>query len=272
MPNAVIAQTPRRWVEPGAGDEPAGAVSLCHLYKKWFDVVPADTPERLAEAYRLRYQVYCVENAFENAAEHPDGLERDQYDRHSVHSLLVHRASGAVAGTVRLILPVAGGIDALPISRVCDAAALRDCARLPPERTAEISRFAVSKSFRRRLTDRQHVDMHYLESSPRDLQERRVMAPNITLGLMQGLAQMAVENDVTHLCAVMEPSLLRLISRLGIRFEPLGPLVNYHGKRQPCYAQIDALGTSLANSRPEALELITDEGRYWKGVAAAPAE
>lgn len=268
----MIAQTPMRRVEPDAQDGPSDAASLCHLYKKWFDVVPADTPERLAEAYRLRYQVYCVENAFENAAEHPEGLERDRYDRHSVHSLLIHRATGAVAGTVRLILPTEGGVAALPISRVCTSPTLRDPAVLPPDRTAEISRFAVSKAFRRRVTDRQHVDMHYLEGSPRAAQERRVMAPNITLGLMQGLAQMAIENRVTHLCAVMEPALLRLISRLGIRFDPLGPLVSYHGRRQPCYADLESIGSALESSKPEALELISDQGRYWKDGAVVPAE
>ena len=37
--------------------------------------------------------------------DHPEGLERDQFDHHSVHSLLVHQSSGQAVGTVRLVLP-----------------------------------------------------------------------------------------------------------------------------------------------------------------------
>ena len=49
-------------------------------YESYFDIVRADTPALLDEAYRLRYQVYCVENPFENPAEHSDGRERDADD------------------------------------------------------------------------------------------------------------------------------------------------------------------------------------------------
>jgi N-acyl amino acid synthase of PEP-CTERM/exosortase system len=243
-----------------------GASSLFHLYSRWFDVVPADTPERLAEAYRLRYQVYCVENTYENAAAHPDGLERDSYDSHSVHSLLIHRPTGMMAGTVRLILPDgSGSIGALPVSKVCTDPALHDPAVFPPARTAEISRFAVSKAFRRRITDGGHADIDYGSGRPAEsrIGERRILTPNITLGLMKAVAEMSIRNGITHLTAMMEPALLRLTSRLGIKFEPVGRLVEYHGTRQPCYAEVATLGFALMASRPDAHELVSDQGRYW---------
>lgn len=247
--------------------EPAGqgASSLFHLYARWFDVVPADTPERLVEAYRLRYQVYCVENSHEHASAHPDGLETDAYDCHSVHSLLMHRPTGMVAGTVRLILPNGSGdIAALPISQVCTEPALRDPTYFPPAKTAEISRFAVSKAFRRRITDTNHADIGFGEGATRDRsQERRLLTPNITLGLMKAIAEMSIRNGITHLCAMMEPALLRLTARLGIKFTPLGRIVEYHGQRQPCYAAIADLGFALMKGSPEAHELVSDQGRYW---------
>lgn len=79
--------------------------SLVKSYNRHFEVVPADTPERLDESYRLRYHVYCVENAFEDPSEHPDEREIDSYNSHSVHSLLIHRASRFVTGTVKLVCP-----------------------------------------------------------------------------------------------------------------------------------------------------------------------
>lgn len=273
MPNAAAEPLRARTDDAPNACHPDPA-SLCNLYMRWFDVVRADTPERLREAYRLRYQVYCVENAFEDASQHVAGLETDEFDAHSIHSLLIHRPTGMVAGTVRLILPhPSGGVDSLPIGRVCRHPLLRDTVAFPPGRTAEISRFAVSKAFRRRLTDAQHVDLHFLDT-PLQLNaaERRVMIPNITLGLMKAIAQMSIENGVTHLCAVMEPALLRLTARLGIRFAPLGPVVEYHGVRQPCFSDISTLGNALLQSRPDALALISDQGRYWSQPAAVPAE
>src|SRR5689334_22106832 len=164
----------RGGIMPRAEATPDERRSLFSMYARWFDVLPADTPERLDEAYKLRYQVYCVENQFEPPDSAQHGRETDDFDRHSVHSLLIHRPTGMVAGTVRLILPVDGrGIDALPISACCTEPSLRDPARFPPARTAEISRFAVSKAFRRRITDATYPDMHVMDGAPRS-EERRV--------------------------------------------------------------------------------------------------
>jgi len=67
------------------------------FYNEHFDVVRADTRALLDQAYRLRYQVYCVENPFESPAEQVNGRETDLDDDRSVHALLVHRRSGAMA-------------------------------------------------------------------------------------------------------------------------------------------------------------------------------
>lgn len=261
---------------PVPAEHREGAASLFHVYARWFDVVAADTPERLAEAHRLRYQVYCVENAYEDAAAHPDGLETDEYDSHAVHSLLIHRPTGMVAGTVRLILPDgSGSVAALPVSKVCTDPVLHDPAVFPPARTAEISRFAVSKAFRRRITDGSHPDLEFGNGRPdaRAAGERRILTPNITLGLMKAIAEMSIRNGITHLTAMMEPALLRLTARLGIKFAPLGKLVEYHGTRQPCYAEVATLGFALMATRPDAHELVSDQGRYWQQLRnILPAE
>src|SRR5579863_2900281 len=235
--------------------------SLTNLYDRYFEVVPADTADRLDAAYRLRYQVYCVENPFENADEHPDGREVDPFDERSVHSLLIHKPTGAVAGTVRLVLPQAG--KELPITHSCDHPTLRDPSVLPPGTTAEISRFAVSKQFRRRATDKVVADYGYVERPTAPVEfDRRVM-PHITLGLMKAITQMSWERGITHWTAVMEPALLRLIGRLGLEFTPLGPLVSYHGQRQPCYGDANAVLAGMRQRQWEAWALITDTGDFF---------
>src|SRR5438105_11030928 len=91
-------------------------------YRQHFEVVRADTPSLLDEAYRLRYQVYCVENRYEDPDQQVNGRERDVYDDRSVHSLLIHRRSGVAAGTMRVILPGTVTQDLpLPINTVTDS-------------------------------------------------------------------------------------------------------------------------------------------------------
>src|SRR5213078_2282310 len=81
-------------------------LSLLDKFNKYFEVVPAKTQSAIEQTQRIRYQVYCVENPFETPAEHPDGLEKDEFDSHAAHSLLIHRPSGQAVGTARLILPL----------------------------------------------------------------------------------------------------------------------------------------------------------------------
>src|SRR3974377_545807 len=186
-------------------------------YDRHFAVVRATTPELLRMAYRLRYQVYCVENPFENPEEQIDQCETDKYDDdRSVHTLLVHRRTGEVAGASRVILPHKS--DPLPIATLLHGADLRGFAEFPIARTAEISRFAISKQFRRRCG------------------EGRM--PFITLGLMKGVFDICRDHEISHLAVVMEPPLIRILRRFGLDFMPIGGLVEHHGLRQPCIARM----------------------------------
>jgi len=232
----------------------AASPKLSHTFDNLFDVVPADTPALLKQVYRLRYQVYCMENDFENPQDHPEGLEADAFDTRSVHTLLLDRSTRTVAGTARLILPDWDSPQAsLPIQLVTD--------RKQPllRQSAEVSRFAISKQYRKLLETQQ-------DSGNYDLQaQKRMLMPCITLGLIKGIVRMSVEHGITEWYAVMEPALLRLLSRFGIYFKPLGPLVEYHGMRQPCQVNLASLLERVRKDRPDVWDVITDEGRSLVG-------
>jgi N-acyl amino acid synthase of PEP-CTERM/exosortase system len=202
----------------------SGWQDFLSCYREHFEVVRASTPFLLDQVYRLRYQVYCVENAYRDRQ--LEGREKDIYDERSVHALLVHRRSEAVAGTVRVILP---GTDQqhppLPINIVADSEQRELLRRLPRSRTAELSRFAVSKEFRQRCTDREdHRMLRY-----------------ITIGLIRAALELCCDHGIKYVCAVMERSLIRLLGRLGFVFDHLGGLIEYHGARQPCVAQVNQI-------------------------------
>lgn len=237
--------------------QPAG---LKDVYDSYFQVVSADTEELREWGYRLRYQVYCVENAFEPISANPGERETDQYDSQSAHSLLVHRPTGTVVGTTRLILPkLNGSATPLPVQRLCSRELLNGFSdSIAAGSAAELSRFAIAKEFRRRAEDRGTIAGGLSASEGCD--PRRVI-PHISLGLMQSALAMATEGGITHIYAIMEPALLRMLRHLGIHFVHIGPVVDYHGRRQPCFCEIETLLATTWKKRPDVWEVLTDGGR-----------
>ncbi len=207
-------------------------------FRRTFIVTVARTTEQIQEAFRLRYQVYCLERGFEAAT--LDGIERDRFDDLARHVIVCERVTGQVVGTLRFILPGAGDCPAhsMPVRQLCPPSLLHS---LPIATTAEVSRFAISKE-RRGAFDG---------------------AGLLRLGLVQGGIRLSRELGLTHWCAVMEPCLLRLMCSTGLRFAPIGPLVEHHGMRQPCIAHIDTVLAEMAVKQPALWEFMTERGSLW---------
>ncbi len=216
-----------------------------------YQLVSANTRELIETAFALRYQVYCVERQFEDPAKQMGGLEIDQYDRHAVHSLVFHRPRAEAIGTARLILPEARA-NSLPIQKLLKGNGMDAGEYFPNETAAEISRFAISKEFRRR-----HRGADSLVDATAG-HERHDNLP--CLGLIQMLLRQSIELGVDYWGAVMEPQLLRMLALLGIRFQPIGPLVSHHGLRQPSYCHVPLMLRELASTRPEAWAVVTNNG------------
>ena len=214
-------------------DVPLNLKDLSRLYTRHFDAVRADTSALLDRVYEIRYQVYCVENAFEDPTENPGGREIDAEDDRAAHVLLIHRESGVAAGTARVILP--DRRRPLPIQRVLDSEGRRLFAHLPAHSVGEVSRFAVPKAFRRRRGEDRYADVGINE--PTSQPEQRVM-PFITFGLFRGIIGVCLESGLSHMTAVMEAPLIRLLRRFGLDFRAIGGVVEYHGVRQPCVARV----------------------------------
>ena len=204
--------------------------------KSELTVKVADTPELVRDAHRLRHQVYCLERGYEPGQ---DGLEFDSYDAHARHVVLRLAGCGTVIGTARLILPDAARRDgSFPMQSVCTPERF---STLPFAQTAEVSRFAISK-------------------------ERRGLSTAATslsrLALVRGLVQLSQEIGVTHWCAVMERTLLRLLRASSIHFQDMGPVVEYHGLRQPSFCNLSDMLTRMAQEQPDLWDYITAGGAF----------
>lgn len=255
-----------------ASEQPTASVrarGFFELAKTLFERIFANTPELISEAHRLRYQVYCIERRFEDPARNSDGLERDEYDNHSLHGILRHRASGMAIGTVRWVLHKAGaGLHSFPLHEACEDSCMQSGDFLPLEKTAELSRFAISKAFRRRTGDGVYGDAEEIDGSDVN---RRPDTPIIVLHLMAVAVQIAVGRGIEYGMAAMEPKLLRLLGRFGMKFESLGPLVRYHGWRQPCYAHLPTFLAHIERERPEIWDVMTERGKVWSSSTTTPS-
>lgn len=185
---------------------------------------------RVRDAQRLRHTVYCRERGYEPGR---DGLERDAYDGPARHVIARSRATGEALGTVRLVL--AGVVAGFPLARLCDAHTL---SHLPAGETAEISRFAIPHA-------RPGVS--------------RLAAAGVRLALMRGIVAVSEECGLTHWCAMMESSLLRLLGWSGIHFDAMGGPVEHRGIRHPVSACAAGLLARLAREQREVWQFVTKE-------------
>jgi N-acyl amino acid synthase of PEP-CTERM/exosortase system len=239
--------------------------SLIDMFGKRLTIVQANSKELLDVVFQLRFQVYCLERGFENAAEYPDGRERDDDDPRSTHFLVLYQpvmaTENMAVGTVRLILPRTGAD--LPVLKLL-AGEERRKINLPLESTAEVSRFAVPRAFRRRL---EQDFGNTSEHASRVPGAARSALSLLNFWLIRAVVTMTANEGITHIVAMMEPALLRLLRPLGIEFHPMGQIIEHHGLRQPGWAALGKMTDRIRRYRPDLWELAFDAG--WEVSADA---
>ena len=220
-----------------------------------FDFYVIDDTRYLQESYRLRYEVYCNEQQFLAPEDYPSRLEIDAYDEHAIHVGAINR-EGELVGTLRLVLPSAQGF---PLFEHCELFSeykyLADPAHPAQPSAVEISRLAVSKSYRRRANDglfglAQTEDKKTRQHREAEAPHRR-NRPELVLGLYRTMYQVSKHQGVTHWLAAMEKTLLRLFHRYQFGFKPIGPEVDYYGPVTPYLAEIAQMEKGVRQRHPE---------------------
>ena len=239
------------------------ANNITDVFNEYFEMVPAISDELKNAAYKLRYQVYCIENNFESSGQFPDQMEFDDYDQHSVHYLIRHRKSGDYAATVRLILPDANNPEKLfPLEIHCGVDNFAVMQPINRKHLGEISRLCVSEAFKKRKNE-----AHTLAAIGPDQQgyftpdERRTFL-HISLALMACIIKASHENDIHYTYAAMEPSFVRFLSALGINAIKVGPLADYHGNRWPTLIKGTDMLNRLAEKNMDIWNLLTNKGCF----------
>ena len=214
------------------------------LYESLFEVKIAETDSEIKAVQNLRYQVYVEERQWE--PENETQLERDTYDSQSIHLLLIFKPENIPIGTARIILSNPSNIHrSYPVQEVCNHPMFWD--RSWVRQHPEFSRFAIPKK-RREYCLSHPLVLEAISNCGGD--EKKTLfnlAMGLSFGLITKMAEVLRFKHFDGTCAVLEKSLLRLLSKNGLRVTPLGKPVEHHGVRQPCYIEVNCLENLVSN-------------------------
>lgn len=219
-------------------------VSLWRGFGRFFELSLATTEAERSAVYRFRYRIFCEKLGFIDPPAFPDRRETDSFDEHSIHCYVRHRASGKIAGCVRLV--AADASKEMPLEGRCrgtlDPAVLRHVRDRRSE-VAEISRLAVGCSFRsmRRVTSRDQVSGD-LEQGLRNEQQT---FPFIAVALMFAAGACADVLHRTECFTLMERSLHLRLRRIGVATTRVGKDIEYKGTVAPYRLALDDAKRSL---------------------------
>jgi N-acyl amino acid synthase of PEP-CTERM/exosortase system len=240
--------------------------SCIKIYNDTFELVRAVTDAQRELSFRLRYDVYVAENKFEkNQAHMAQNLEKDSYDNHAAHYLLLQRNSGDAIGTLRVILPDDNRpLESFPLQKQCKHPLLQD--PLKAETLFELSRFCVAKKFRKRERDGRLLSSYY----DQDIVDGRVNGqiaffrrriPYAPAALIRGAFETALGARILEGVWMVDPCHLSSLERIGMEIRALGPHIAYHGGAQPVIFNIKTTLDTMRTLNPYCWEIISDAGR-----------
>ncbi|MCB1850345.1 MAG: PEP-CTERM/exosortase system-associated acyltransferase [Gammaproteobacteria bacterium] len=224
----------------------------------------ADSTGLKRDAHSVRYKVYCLERGYEKCESFPDGLEMDEFDIESIHGVVRYKSSKYPLGVVRLVLPNLEKPEReFPIESHFGEHLEKqtlDKFKFTRLNIGEVSRFAVSKEALKRVQELLNSETTSNQESLDQNDHPKELLPHISLGLISLLFVISKEQGIEYWYAAMEPSLSRLLTRLGIKFTPIGPIMDYHGRRQPMIANVRSLLENIERTRKDFFQLIRDIG------------
>jgi N-acyl amino acid synthase of PEP-CTERM/exosortase system len=228
-------------------------------FSEYLHAIVAFNNDDKSESYKIRHNVYCDELKFEETK--LSGEETDDFDSHSVHCLIKHIPTSSYAGTVRIVR-TNSDTQLLPIEKYCISSIDEKSVHpsdFPRHEICEISRLAIPAKFRKRATDKFSgsatgaINEHVY--SERELR----CFPFIAVGLYLSAASVSQNLGIKHCFVMMEPRLARSLRFVGIPFDKVGPVVEYHGKRAPYYISRELLMNGLSPGFKSMLTMIEND-------------
>ena len=197
-----------------------------------FEVFLADTPESKNIHYHIRYKVYCEERGFENKDSFPNAMEKDEWDKDSIHFIARNKNTHEWIAAIRLI---PHHNRQFPINK--------HCLFVPPSdilthEALEVSRLCIIKAFRR---EKQHEldSEHMIQSGGKQkvlqktLKKEHKIKYALTLLLLQAAGEYSLEHHIKYWYFLTTDALARMLKRERIMLQPAGKACEHRGIRYP---------------------------------------
>ena len=208
------------------------------MFDERYEVFLADNETARQIHHKVRYQVYCLEEGFEDRNDFDDNQEQDEWDTRSAHFTVRSKQSGEWVAAMRIILP---GREPLPIEDMCHI----QHAEIPPNNSiAEISRLCiVDKCRRKNPSDSSSQEQaitypHIVNHTQSPVANERVQKSEIILGLLRAAVDYSYENGISNWYFLTRPALARIINRLCIQLNKVGSPCDHRGIRYPFAANL----------------------------------
>lgn len=245
----------------------AHARSFYPAYQNCFRVVEAQSDTLREIAFRLRYQVYCLENSMDpgDTAALAEVLEKDSYDDHALHYLLYSKREQEAVGTIRVILPQEDKpLHSFPLQGICDHPLIH--AEDKVQKFCEISHFCMIESFRKRPGDGRILpayfdpDQEKDQPTPQNMRIRRII-PFAPLGLLRAAFEGALDRNISDCLCLLSPDELHTLQHIGLSISELGGRVDLCGPQQPLIFNIKHTFDNMILKNPPCWEILSDRGR-----------
>ena len=198
------------------------------MFDETFRVCFADTPFGVALHQRIRYQVFCLDKGFEDAAAFSTAQETDAWDDRSAHFIVQNKKTRQWVAATRLVLPNQGR--PLP----ADDMGIFDRQKLdvPDLLVGEISRFCIIGNRARVGGDSD------LQPDPDSLAAWGIGAIGkrqqfeVTLGMIRAVGIYALKRELNCIMLITDP-FARMLRTLGVILRQVGPAIEHRGMRTP---------------------------------------
>ena len=233
--------------------------TIASHFASFFKPDVSNAKSSVEASFAIRHLVYAEELKLE--PENERKLETDEFDAQSIHCLIQHVATQRFAGTVRIIRSTTPA-EKLPIEKYCEHSISNE--QLHPSNFAredivEISRLAVPSEFRRRQMDQfDGAATGGINEATYSEKELRCF-PFIAIGLYLTATAVLMQHNIHHCYVMVEPRLARSMRLVGLAFEQIGPVVDYHGKRAPFFINPMQVRDALRPGFKDLLETIIDK-------------
>lgn len=204
------------------------------MFDKHFEVVLADTESARRIHYQIRYQVYCLEEGFEDHMNFPNREERDEWDENSVHFLVRSKITDEWVAAMRLVLPSPKGF---PLEQICKV----DPSVASPmlgDSVVEVSRLCIVDNYRHQQQATHSVNTakafpRIVSDTPEPRVRNRRYKSEIVMGLMRAAAVYSREHQIPNWYFLSTPAFARMMNWLNFQLVKLGPACEHRGKRLP---------------------------------------